>query len=165
MQHADFLSRTIRFPPRRGGADGTERFEASQRAPWYSHLSWEMHQSLFRIIENVLAAAAAFDHGGVTGSSINDKRSGRNRYLVDGRADFGQELHRRGTGLVRRIKELRFSVVALEPDGMRKILPPTYNEQEWDRFHSQLALIGRILTLAGVNVIFDAPLATSGIPG
>jgi adenylylsulfate kinase len=60
--------------------------------------------------------------------------------------------------LARRLRELGFPVVVLESDRMRKILTPrpTYTDPERDLFYSQLVSIGRLITEAGVNVIFDA---------
>lgn len=60
--------------------------------------------------------------------------------------------------LVKRLRALQVPVVVLESDEMRKILTPgpAYSEGERDRFYGQMASFGGLITLAGVNVIFDA---------
>ncbi len=57
-----------------------------------------------------------------------------------------------------RLRERGLPVVVLESDRLRNILTPdpTYADHERDRFYSQLVSIGKLITAAGVNVIFDA---------
>ena len=60
--------------------------------------------------------------------------------------------------LVRKLETRGIQAVVLESDEMRRILTPepTYTSDERDRFYRALALLGEVITKAGVNVIFDA---------
>jgi adenylylsulfate kinase len=60
--------------------------------------------------------------------------------------------------LTKQLRVRNVSTVVLESDKMRKILTPkpTYSEEERSRFYEELAQMGEIITLSGLNVIFDA---------
>lgn len=60
--------------------------------------------------------------------------------------------------LAKRLRDYGLCIVVLESDEMRKILTPepSYSDEERDRFYSQLALIGELITRNGPHVIFDA---------
>ena len=60
--------------------------------------------------------------------------------------------------LARKLNELGVFPAVLESDVLRSILTPepTYDPEERDRFHLQMAQIGEMLCREGIPVIFDA---------
>ncbi len=62
------------------------------------------------------------------------------------------------SALKRELSSLGVNVAVLESDAFRKVLTPRprYDDEERDSFYGALSHIGRLLTVHGVSVIFDA---------
>lgn len=60
--------------------------------------------------------------------------------------------------LAAKLRERGIATIVLESDGLRRILTPTpsYSPEERDWFYRIMAELGRLVTMHGVNVIFDA---------
>jgi adenylylsulfate kinase len=60
--------------------------------------------------------------------------------------------------LMKKLDARGVPMVVLESDKMRNILTPepTYSEREREQFYRAIVLIGELITLRGMNVIFDA---------
>lgn len=62
------------------------------------------------------------------------------------------------SALATELRNRNIDVAVLESDGLRKMFSanPQYDDQEREYFYGSLAFIGRVLTVHGMSVIFDA---------